>query len=125
MLKHLIIISLLLSFIGCDGKSDKSVELSVTKPQLTKDKPSTQTETNTSTRPLNLEITPDMIGTVIDTDKGTSKQASKKPGLFDTRPDKKQDKLKTSFGVYFDKNETSYLNPEAIEGGKIEVEIIL
>jgi len=129
MLKHfiilgLIILGLLLSFIGCDSESDKSVESSVTKPPLTKDKASTQAETNISTRPLNLEITPDMIETVIDTDKDTSKQVSEKPGLFDTRPVKKKDKVNTSFGVYFDENETDYLNPEGIEGGKIEIEII-
>jgi len=125
MLKHLIIISLLLSFIGCDSESDKSVELSVTKPPLTKNKPSTQAETNINTRPLNLEITPDMVETVIDTDKDTSKKVSEKPGLFDARPVKKKDKFNTSFGVYFDENETDYLNPEGIEGGKIEIEIVL
>ncbi len=122
MLKHLIIASCMLSFIGCDGDLDKSAEPSASKPALTKNKPSTQTETNTP--PLDLEIKPDMMGTIIDTDKGASKPVTKKPGLFDSKPVKKQDKINTSFGVYFDENETDYLNPEAIEGGKIEIELV-
>ena len=125
MYKHYIILIVVVSFIVCDKKSDKSAEWPVNKTPLTKNKTTTRAETNISTRPLNLEITPDMIGTVIDTDKDTSKQVSNKPGLFDTSPVKKKDKLNTSFGVYFDENKTGYLNPEAIEGGKIEIEIIL
>ena len=124
MLKHLIIISFLLNFIGCDGDSDKTAQSSAVKPPLTKDKASTQGETNSNKQPLDLEITPDMIGTVIDTDKAASKHLSEKSGLFDSKPVKKKNKINPSFGVYFDENETDYLNPEGIEGGKIEIEIV-
>ena len=105
----------MLSFIGCDGKSDKSTELPATKP-------SNLTETNTPL--LDLEIKPDMMQAITGTDKNTSKPVSEKSGLFDSKPINKQDTFNTSFGVYFDENETDYLNPEAIEGGKIEIEII-
>ena len=124
MLKHLIIISFLLSFIGCDGDSDKAVNSSAAKPPLPKDKPSTRAETNNNRQPLDLEITPEMMGTVIDTDKAASEQLSEKPGLFESKPVKKQDNINASFGVYFDENETDYLNPEGIEGGKIEIEVV-
>lgn len=124
MLKHLIIISFLLSFIGCDGDTDKSVQSSAVKSPLPKDKASTQVETNNNRQPLDLEITPDMMGTVIETDKAASKQANEKPGLFDSKPVKKQDKISPSFKLYFDENETGQLNPEDIEGGKIEIEIV-
>lgn len=124
MLKHLIIISFLLSFIGCDGNSDKTAQSSAVKPPLTKDKAAIQAETNSSKQPLDLEITPEMMGTVIDTDKAASKQVSEKPGLFDSKPVKKQDKISPSLKLYFDENETGQLNPEDIEGGKIEIEIV-
>lgn len=124
MLKPLIIISFLLSFIGCDGDSDKTAQSSAVKPPLTKDKASTQGETNSNKQLLDLEITPDMIGTVIDTDKAASKQLSEKSGLFDSKPVKKKDNINPSFKLYFDENETGRLNPEDIEGGKLEIEIV-
>lgn len=124
MLKHLIIISFLLNFIGCDGNSDNTAQSSAVKPPLTKDKASTQGETNSNKQPLDLEVTPDMIGTVIDTDKAESKQLSEKSGLFDSKPVKKKDKINPSFKLYFDENKTGRLNPEDIEGGKLEIEIV-
>jgi len=126
MLKRLIIASFLLSFIGCDDSSDRPVEKPAVKPLLTKDKPSTQAnqaKKDNSIQPLNLRITPEMMEAIIDTDETPLKQVSEKPGLFDTMQVKKQDKINTSFKVYFDENETDYLNPEAIEGGKIDIEI--
>ena len=122
MLKHLIIASCMLSFIGCDADQDKPAGPSASKPALTKNKPSTQADTNTP--PLDLEIKPEMMGTIIETDKNASTPVSEKPGLFDRKPVNKQDRVNTSFGVYFDENETDYLNPEAIEGGKIEIELV-
>lgn len=113
-----------MSFIGCDGDSDQTAQSSAVKPPLTKDKTSTQGETNSNKQQLDLEITPDMIGTVIDTDKAASKQLSEKSGLFDSKPVKKQDNINPSFKLYFDENETGRLNPEDIEGGKLEIEIV-
>ena len=122
MLKHLFIVSILFNFIGCDGELDKSTESPATKPALTKNKPSSLTETN---KPLlDLEIKSDMMEAITGTDKNASKSVSEKPGLFDNKSIKKQDTFNTSFGVYFDENETDYLNPEAIEGGKIEIELV-
>ena len=135
MFKPLILISLLLNLIACDGKPEKPKKSTEVKPALTISKPASQDEINISKpslktkaeetiQPLNLQVTSEMMGTIIDSDEDVLKYAVDKTEIFKTRSAKEQDIVNMSFELYYDDDETNYLNLEAIEGGKVEIKLI-
>lgn len=134
MLRHLILASALLNLIGCDSELEPKNSAEV-KPASTIKKPSSQAEvyismpvletiSEKSIPPLNLQVTSDMIGTIIDSDEDISEQTTNQTALFRTRSAKGQDRVNMSFELYYDEDETDYLNLEAIEGGKVEIKLI-
>lgn len=135
MFKHLIITSLLLNLISCDGKPEKPKKSAQVKQVLTISKPASQTEININMplletisektiQPLNLQITSEMMETMIDSDEDVLEHATDKTELFRTKSVKEQDRVNMSFELYYDEDETDYLNIETIEGGRLEIKLI-